>query len=165
MAKKAKPMDRLTILSIAAQKEGLSYGKYMAKYNYAPPCLNNLPEEIMPPVKKSAIPEYRKEDYIAPLEMRECKFCGDTFQPEKRNQLYCGRNCSYEAAKKRDREKHTMGKVQRYCVICGGPLPLSCHANRLTCSKACSEKRKIIYNRARGKQYRENRKQTPEKGA
>lgn len=161
MAKKKKPLDKLTLCSIAAQKEGLSYGKYMSKYSYDPPCLKNLPEDPIPPVKKAAIPQYlQDEDYIAPLGMRECRFCGETFQPKQRNQFYCGRNCSYEAQKKRDREKNERGKTQRYCVICGKPLPLSCHANRLTCSKECKEKREVSYNRERNKKYRESKKQT-----
>lgn len=88
--RKAKPMDRLTIVSIAAQKEGLSYGKYMVKHGYAPPCLNNLPEEIIPPVKKATIPEYLKDieqDFKA-RELRKCRYCGKKFEPESGNQFY-----------------------------------------------------------------------------
>lgn len=169
MAKKAKPMDRLTILSIAAQKEGLSYGKYMAKYNYAPPCLNNLPEEIMPPVKKSAILEHLKnmEPYSPHRALRNCRYCGKSFEPESGNQFHCSRECSREGARAREREKALAGKVQRYCIICHAPLPLSASANRLTCSKECSEAHRQEYMREKSKRdwQKRKRKQASEKGA
>lgn len=165
MAKKAKPMDRLTILSIAAQKEGLSYGKYMVKYNYDPPCLKNLPEEIIPPAKKDTVPQYLKdmEPYIKP--QRNCRHCGKSFEPESGNQFYCTQECHRKAAKAREKQKALAGKVQRYCVICGAPLPLEISARRLTCAKKCSEAHKLNYMREKNKREWQKRKQSSEKGA
>lgn len=167
MAKKAKPMDKLTILSIAAQKEGLSYGKYMVKYNYAPPCLNIQPEEIVPPVKKATIPEYLKnmEPYTPHRTLRNCRYCGKSFEPESGNQFHCSQECSREAARAREKQKALAGKAQRYCVICGAPLPLEISARRLTCSKECSEARRQAHNSERNKRYRQRKKQASEKGA
>ncbi len=167
MAKKAKPMDRLTILSIAAQKEGLSYGKYMVKYNYAPPCLNNLPEETFPPVKKAAIPEYLKNmgpDFQRRA-MRSCRYCGKTFEPESGNQFHCSQECSREAARAREKQKALAGKVQRYCIICGEPLPLAVSARQKTCSKECSKEYHRRYDREKNRKEYQKRKQASEKGA
>lgn len=164
MAKKAKPMDRLTILSIAAQKEGLSYGKYMAKYNYEPPCLKNLPEEILPPVKEAAPARYLKgtEPYIKA--QRKCRYCGESFEPKNGNQFYCNWECQRKAAKAMEKQKYRAGKVQRYCIICNAPLPLEVSANRVTCSRECSEAHKRNYMREKSRRQQQKRKQALGKG-
>lgn len=168
MAKKRKPLDKLTIISIAAQKEGLSYGKYMAKYGYHPPCLNNLPEEIIPPEPKTAIPEYLKDmekDFQDQGEkLKKCKVCGGLYEPIRGNQRYCSKACNEVARKERERKKVLEGKVQRYCEICGKPLPLEMSAARLTCSKECCAEHKRRYDRKKNKQYREAQKEAREKG-
>lgn len=55
---KRKPLDPLAICALAAQAEGLSYGKYMVKYSYDPPCLWPF-----------------RDAYDAP-EVKHCEICG-----------------------------------------------------------------------------------------
>lgn len=167
MGKRKTPPDRLTLCSIAAQKEGMSYGKYMAKYNYAPPCLDGLLDEIMrQPVKKSK-PEYLKnlEEDFAPKQpaQKRCIRCGEWFAPINGNQKYCGANCQYEAFKERQREQALRGKAQRFCTVCGAPLPLAFSSRRLTCSKECSQAHKKEYFREKNKKQWKKRKQALEK--
>lgn len=169
MENKHKPMDRLTIISIAAQKEGISYGKYMAKYKYDPPCLKNLPEETFPPVKGAAIPEHLKnmEPHTPHRALRNCRYCGKPFEPASGNQFHCSQACSREGARAREKQKALAGKTQRYCIICNAPLPLAVSANRLTCSKECSEVHRKNYMREKDKRYKQKKKQkqASEKGA
>lgn len=56
MARKA--IDKIVIVNTAARAEGLSYGKYMAKYNWEPPCLRPF-----------------RDVYDTP-EVKLCKVCG-----------------------------------------------------------------------------------------
>lgn len=168
MGRSKTPLDYLTLCSIAAQKEGLSYGKYMAKYNYAPPCLDGLQDEIMRQPEKKSKPEYLKnmeEDFVQKQPaQRQCIRCGEWFTPKNGNQRYCGTECQYEAIKKRQRDQALQGKVQRYCAICGAPLPLSTSVRILTCSKACSEERKREYEREKNRAQWQKRKKAKEKG-
>lgn len=170
MGKKCEPLDNLTLCSLAAEKERLSYGKYMSKYHYHPPCLEDRnPEEIIPPVPKATLPQYLKdvEKDFNPKEpvQKRCLQCGEWFVPKNGNQKYCGTDCQYEAFKKRQRDQALRGKEQRYCAICGAPLPLSTSIRILTCSKACSEERKREYEREKNHlQYQKRKKKTLEKG-
>lgn len=169
MGRSKTPPDHLTLCSIAAHKEGLSYGKYMAKHNYSPPCLNGLLNEIMRQPQKKAKPEYLKNmeaDFI-PWQppKKQCIWCGEQFIPKRMDQKYCGANCQYEAIKKRQRDKALQGKAQRYCTVCGAPLPLALSPRRLTCSKACSEEHKKAYFKAKNKrEYQKRRQKAMEKG-
>lgn len=159
MKRSKKPPDHLTLCSIAAQKEGLSYGKYMAKHNYHPPCLDDLLDEIMRQQNMEA-------DFI-PWQppKKQCAWCGEWFIRKGTNQKYCGANCQYEAFKKRQRDQALRGKVQRYCTVCGAPLPLAFSSRRLTCSEACSAEHKKAYSKAKNKrEYQKRKQKTTEKG-
>lgn len=160
MGKKCEALDNLTLCSLAAQKERLSYGKYMSKYHYHPPCLaDRKPEEIIPPVPKATVPQYltdTKKNYRRkePVQ-KQCLRCGEWFVPKNGNQKYCGANCQYEEAKKRQKNRTGRGKVQRWCAVCGEALPMSISERVLTCSPACSmERRRILakerYHKGKG---------------
>lgn len=154
MAKKKKELDRLTLISIAAEKEGLSYGKYMVKYNYNPPCLEGIQEESLGKDRRVAR-NLVEEDYIPEKPKKQCIVCGEWFQQKRKDQICCGGNCQYERAKARDREKHLAGKEQRYCEICGKPLKLSVSAKVFTCSPECSKERDKKMIVIRNREYRE----------
>lgn len=77
---KRKPVDRIEIVVKAALAEGLSYGKYMAKCNWDPPCLREF-----------------WDVYDAP-EVKRCKVCGQEIpKPRLRmNAKTCCAACSDE---------------------------------------------------------------------
>lgn len=126
-----KPLDKLTICSLAAQAEGLSYGKYMAKYNYHPPCLEERPAE------DRARPEKPEKKAAAP-KMRECPQCKKMFRADS-NRRYCGYDCqqkhNIQAMKKRYAERNP--KPERFCTVCGVLLPKNTPARVVTCSPEC----------------------------
>lgn len=161
MANKRKPMDKLTIISLAAQKEGLSYGKYMTKYNYDPPCLRQ-PQELL--YTKPEIPENLETSEPVKWE-KQCPVCGKRF-PSGTRRVYCSKGCYAKNASDRQKTRRAEGKEQRYCAICGNPLPLSSDTRRRCCSKACSA---ALYHDTHEKWDRESRRkkrnsQTTEEG-
>lgn len=158
MAKKKKILDRITIISMAAEKEGLSYGKYMAKHNYAPPCLENVPEEGITVEEKPDVAGNLNGEVEKPIRWeKSCVVCGEWFTPNRRDQVCCSRECMRERGRERERLKYLEGKVQRYCEICGEPLPLSVSPRIFTCSKACSAERAGIKSKERNRKYREDK--------
>lgn len=76
MGKSMKP-DYLTLCSIAAQKTGTSYGKYMAMHGYHPPIQADTDEAEAP----QGI-------------VKICPQCGKEFWQEKiRRKVYCSFEC------------------------------------------------------------------------
>ena len=79
----AKELDQLTMDSIAAQKAGMSYGKWKA----------------LQPIVKVDLPE------TAPK--RLCKLCGGEIPPEfHKNRTYCSDQCFDEADRIRHRNNY-----------------------------------------------------------
>ena len=73
----SKKLDYLTLCSIAAQKAGTSYGKYMAMHGYHPPIQADT-EEVEAPQGISKI----------------CPQCGKEFTQEKiKQKIYCSLEC------------------------------------------------------------------------
>lgn len=73
-------MDNLSKCAMAAQRAGMSYGKYMAKFG-----------------SRNILTELEKQD----PEAVPCKYCGKLFVPRMGNVKYCSDECSRE----RDRER------------------------------------------------------------
>lgn len=96
---KEHEMDNLTVCAIAAQRLGMSYGKYMAISRRKPGIVaREVPREDRP--------------------FRVCKHCGARFSLEGRshNSLYCSRECQYEAGKARALARyHEMRKGEEAC--------------------------------------------------
>lgn len=97
---KRKPVDKIEIAVKAALAEGLSYGKYMAKYNWDPPCLHPF-----------------RDVYDTP-EVKRCKVCGREIpKPRLRmNAKTCCAVCgdelhrkSYAERQRRNREEKEKG--------------------------------------------------------
>lgn len=149
-----KPLDKLTIISLAAQAEGLSYGKYMVKYNYHPPCLAEAPAEgELQPKKRVEEPRPQKK--------KQCPQCKKMFRADS-NRRYCCYDCQQEhniqAMKKRYAERHP--KPERFCAVCGVLLPKNTHAQVVTCSPECRIERAKELSRLE----RERRKERMEGG-
>jgi ribosomal protein L37AE/L43A len=89
----SKKPDYLTLCSIAAQKAGTSYGKYMAMHGYHPPIQADV------------------EDVEAPQGIiKVCPQCGKEFTQGKIAQkIYCSSECqkahAQRAAKRRYRDR------------------------------------------------------------
>jgi ribosomal protein L37AE/L43A len=89
----SKKPDYLTLCSIAAQKAGTSYGKYMAMHGYHPPIQADV-EDVESPQGISKI----------------CPQCGKEFTQGKIMQkIYCSLECqkahAQRAAKRRYRDR------------------------------------------------------------
>lgn len=141
--------DRLSLIVSAALAEGLSYGKYMQKYNYDPPCLKNPPPRASPakscaPVRKSFPPKV-------------CRHCGIAFTPHHNSQRYCTPKCQQAHKQELYRRRYAAKKdtQERFCVVCGTPLPPNTKSQVITCSPDCS----VIRRRTRKLQAEHSRKE------
>lgn len=82
-------MDRLTQDSIAAQRAGMTYGKWKALHPYTEEKIEVLDKDV-----------------------KLCKICGEPIINFRvrgsggRRKLYCSRECAYEAVKIRERERY-----------------------------------------------------------
>lgn len=90
-------VDRLTQDCIAAEKAGMSYGKWKALH-YVPPVVVVIPQQEVqePEIKKPAV-------------KRLCLTCGKEIRGHK-NRQYCDYNCKYEADKVRQRAYYHRNK-------------------------------------------------------
>lgn len=96
---KGKEMDNLTRDAIAAQRAGMTYGKYMA--------MRDDREQKMPRQRTRPEVELRKKFNPNPkIPVKVCGFCGKEFPTAGRsvNCKYCGLDCANMANKVRSRE-------------------------------------------------------------
>lgn len=140
-----KKIDNLTACAIAAEKMGMSYGKYMA--------LGYRPEGFEHKTKK---PEELEKT-------RVCPFCGKTFSMDgcNRNKVYCSEECRVKKGSERYLEKYhasKQGQEDRYCAICGNVIPKNRHPSSKTCSIACSSEYAHIKQLEYGRERRRKKK-------
>lgn len=131
-----KKKDDICVIVTAALAEGLSYGKYMAKYNYDPPCLKSLSEGNYggDNGKETTQKEQPKEI------LKVCPQCGKEFLTIRR--IYCSTDCQQEhnaEYNKRAYIKRKLERGDRYCVMCMKVIPVERRASAKTCSDKCSE--------------------------
>lgn len=117
-----KEMDSITLTCIAAEKSGMSYGKYVAMFGCA-----HKGEEKKP---------------IPSIHSKVCPECGRTFSPETNKMKYCSKECCDKAAGRRylQRKREKFKSIDRICVICGKKIPETRSMNAKTCSDECGEK-------------------------
>lgn len=129
-----KPLDKLTIISLAAQAEGLSYGHYMAKYDYHPPCLEEHPTEDSEQAENK-----KTERKPATPKMKECPQCGKMFQVGSHVRRYCSYDCqqNHNKAVAKKRYEENRPKLERFCAVCGVLLPENTPIRVVTCSPEC----------------------------
>ena len=121
-------MDQLTRDSIAAQKAGMSYGKWMALH-YVPPVEVEIPKQEVKPEAKEEAPQ------------RLCGTCGRPVRGHA-NRRYCSDACKYEADKARQNEwqkakyRREKGNQKRVCKHCGKEFTVT-NGNKAYCGTAC----------------------------
>ena len=79
-SKQDRPLDGLTLDSIAAMKAGMSYGHW---------------KSLHPHTKAMYGLEPVQDDHDYP----RCKICGKAIYMKKTNRVYCSEECAYEAQK------------------------------------------------------------------
>lgn len=152
---KDKPLERLTRDAIAAEKAGMSYGKYKAMYPHTP----DEDEE-----------QETNEDYgdikkQAPIALRPgqrlgtCAQCGKAFVMgfKQSNKLYCSEDCRIKKnneVKSARRKRNKPGKPA-VCPVCGSDFIADYHS-RIYCSTECYTESQRKRNRDRCKQHRKD---------
>lgn len=115
-----KKLDNITLTSIAAEKAGMSYGKYVALYGV-------VAEEKEKP-KPKGLP------WVCPV-------CGKEFSDRKGGAVYCSEQCQKRrnsgAYIRRYRQDGAKEREKRVCVVCGKPIPETRSPLAMTCSYEC----------------------------
>lgn len=130
-----KKLDSTTLTSIAAEKAGMSYGKYVALYGVV--------TEEDPEIIAEALPN-------VPL----CVECGKPILHRAGRQKYCSDECMRRAGRRRCVERYRKRRKEeageRICEVCGKPIPSERNLQSKTCSEECSEElHRINKNRRR----------------
>lgn len=123
MSKKEK-LDNLTIDALAAEKAGLSYGKYMA-----------LKHEKEQPPKMVESP--------SPPGWKVCPHCGKKFYAEHGKRRYCSEFCQQQANYRahRDRIFEKKSVPPAICRVCGHEFTPPKRDGRIKyCSDECRSK-------------------------
>jgi hypothetical protein len=92
------------------------------------------------------------------IEAKVCVQCGKTFEPNIHNQIYCSRECQYQARRDKDRKRKNIQKLTpKICAICGKEF-MPVNSTQVTCG---SEKCKKEQGKIRMARFREKGKATP----
>lgn len=117
-----KELDSITLTSIASEKAGMSYGKYVALFGV----VTKQGEET--------------DTLVAP---KVCQECGRTFFGRARNMKFCSDECRKKSDNRKFgriyRERREERAKNRVCQICGKSIPESRALNAKTCSEECAE--------------------------
>lgn len=70
---------------------------------------------------------------MSPVE-KSCDQCGQSFNPRRKDQKYCSRQCKNRSSYARNRQV-----AQRICPQCGNEIPPESHANMDYCSRRCRQ--------------------------
>lgn len=99
-----KPFDRLAADAIAAEKAGMSYGKWKTLHPHTPD-----------PAPEKTVPVHIKGQAVT----KKCLSCGSEFVVPAHNagRKYCGDTCRDREAKRRYRATHPL--QVRKCLFCG----------------------------------------------
>lgn len=144
-------LDRLTLCAIAAEKEGLSYGKYMVKYDYSPPCLGYPQKEpsLSPPPPAA----------LERAQVLACPECGKQFYA-LRKRTYCSYDCQYRHNKKAMTQRYAQShqREPRRCEVCGIEIPHPTSVKQVCCSAECAAERHRERARIRSEERRKRLK-------
>ena len=125
-----KELDNLTLNVLAAEKAGMSYGKYMAlKY-----------EQEQPP---------KMAESPSPPGWKVCPYCGKKFYATHGNRQYCSDICSANAHYKMQRDKITKNQKlipPKICATCGKEFIPSKNDKRIKyCGNECRNMPKWLH--------------------
>lgn len=99
---------------------------------------------------------------------RNCSFCGQQFETNYPNQIYCGEDCCYKANLKQKREQWASAYIPRkyICKECGTEFTTECgDTHSVFCCQRCADKneRRKEHQTDRHKQYMKTMKHVREK--
>lgn len=151
--KKGKKLDRLTRDAIAAQKAGMSYGKYKALHPHTP----EEDDETDPAEDADETPK-PKPIKLQPNQRRgTCAHCGQPFVMgfKQSNKLYCSPVCRIKHGNGIKSAQRRKTGVPAVCPVCGAEF-ITDHQHRVYCSSECyaegqRKRKKELYEREREK--------------
>lgn len=138
-----KKLDSTTLTSIAAEKAGMSYGNYVAKFGVVQP--------------QEAVETSDDGTKICPV-------CGKSFVGRRWNAVYCSAECQIKRGSKdymkkyREQRREKLKAMDRVCVVCGKPIPEGRNLKAKTCCEDCSAELEKQTKRQKDAQYREKKK-------
>ena len=103
-------MDQLDRDAIAAEKAGLSYGKYMAQKGQKPPAVR-YPKKRARKESAEAMPD---------PEVRICGICGKPVPSDYKGRKYCSAACADEARRQQVREHNLRARAARLAELAAG---------------------------------------------
>lgn len=151
--KNRKPLDRLTRDALAAEKAGMSYGKYKALHPHTP----EEGDEIEP---EEEVDEKPKPIKLGPNQrLGTCAHCGQPFVLgfKQSNKLYCSSACRIKHGNDVKNARRKKPGVPAVCPICGADF-VTDHQHRIYCSSECFAESK----RRRNKEEYEREKKKKE---
>lgn len=95
---KNKEMDQLTQWAVEANRLGMTYGQYVAKYHP-----EKQPEVRFPKKSKGAL---KNEDGV-----KICQWCGKEIPPDIKSWRYCCPECAHEAHEKQKMRRYDQKKM------------------------------------------------------
>lgn len=162
--KRRKPLDHLTRDVLAAEKAGMSYGKYKALHPHTPD-EDDEQEELE---ERQERQERRSVSVIAGpgKKVRTCVQCGQPFAAGAyhTNKRYCSDACreKHDNEARRARRKRNKPGRPAVCPICGADFVADCHS-RIYCSTECYTEGQRRRTRARWERHKEMLKKETEK--
>lgn len=160
--KRRKKLDRLTRDCIAAEKAGMTYGKWKALHPHTPE--EDDEQELV------ALEERQERRPVSAIagpgqRVRTCVQCGQPFavSANQTNKLYCSDACRIKHGNDARNARRKQNKPARpaVCPICGADF-VTDHANRTYCSKECYEESENRRGRERYKEHKRKVMQTKE---
>ena len=162
--KKRKPLDRLTRDVLAAEKAGMSYGKYKALHPHTPE-----EDEQEHPEEEEERPARVPSSVIARPGQRlcTCAQCGMQFATtaKQTNKRYCSDQCRIKHGNDVRNERRRRNKPGRpaVCPICGTDFVTDFHS-RLYCSTECYTEGQRRRARKRYDQHKQMLKEAKKNG-
>lgn len=130
--KKGKKLDKLTRAVLAAEKAGMSYGKYMATHPY-------IPEEDDETDLTEDADEKHKPIKLQPNQrLGTCAHCGQPFVMgfKQSNKLYCSSECRIKHGNDIKNAQRRKPGVPAVCPVCGADFVTN-YQHRIYCSSEC----------------------------
>lgn len=114
-------MDQLTRDAIAAQKAGLSYGRYMATKEQKPSAVRYPKKQAQKKVTDPSSPAApQNDDLVVQSADPRCKLCGEPVPRDYKGRKYCSAACADEARRQQVREHNHRARAARLAELAAG---------------------------------------------